>query len=502
MSDASRRERAPASASSDAGGMEAVIGLEIHVQLQTERKLFCPDSTRFGDAPNSNVCPVCLGLPGALPTVNGEAVELAVRAALAFGCTVHETSVFARKNYFYPDLPKGYQISQFERPLATDGRFTVQSEEGEHEVRIRRIHMEEDAGKSLHDRFPRATAVDLNRAGTPLIELVSEPDLRSPEEARGYLQQVKRVIEYLDVSDCNMEEGSLRVDANVSIRPRGVTTLGTKTEVKNMNSFSGVEKALTAEIRRQKEVVAQGGEVEHMTLLWDEVKGEVRPMRTKEESHDYRYFPEPDLPPLVISSDRIEALRLELPELPADRSRRFRVELDLPEYDAEVLTASRALADYFEAVAKATGNAKRASNWVMGPILAMMKEGNLGAEELPVRPEVLVELIELVEEGAVSQNVGKNVLRTMAETGDSAREIVQREGLTQVRDPEQLEGWVDEVLESHPEEVARFGEGEKRLRGFFMGEVMKRSKGKADPGEVARLLALKLEVSPDPRRSS
>ncbi len=488
----SRREGAVGEARM-AEEMEAVIGLEIHVQLRTDQKLFCPDSTRFGDAPNTNVCPVCLGLPGALPTINEEAVDLAVRAAVAFGCDVHETSVFARKNYFYPDLPKGYQISQFERPLATGGSFRVRMDDGESVVRIRRIHMEEDAGKSVHDRFRRATAVDLNRAGTPLIEFVSEPDLTSPAQARAYLQQVKRVIEYLDVSDCNMEEGSLRVDANVSIRPRGSTTLETKTEVKNMNSFSGVEKALTTEIARQMEVTAAGGAVEHMTLLWDEVKGEVRPMRTKEESHDYRYFPEPDLPPLRLGRDRIETLRAELPELPASRADRFVAELGLPDYDAEVLTASRALADYFEAVAAQRGDAKSASNWIMGPVLAAMKDVGLDAGDFPVPAEALADLIDLVEGDTISHNVGKGVLRKMVETGEEAGVIVEREGLVQVRDSDRIEAWVDEVLEGHPDEVARFRGGEKRLQGYFMGEVMKRSRGKADPGEVARLLARKLE---------
>jgi len=477
-----------------AAGFEAVIGLEIHVQLRTSRKLFCGDLTRFGDAPNTHVCPVCLGLPGALPVLNREAVDLAVRTALAFDCTVHGTSVFARKNYFYPDLPKGYQISQFERPLATDGVFRFEVGDGSGEVRVRRIHLEEDAGKSLHDRIPRATAVDLNRAGTPLIELVSEPDLRTPGEARAYLQQVKRVLEYLDVSDCNMEEGSLRVDANVSIRPIGATELGTKTEVKNMNSFSGVEKAIGVEIRRQVDLVSSGGEVAHATLLWDEVRGDVRPMRAKEESHDYRYFPEPDLPPLVVSESWRERVRADLPELPAPRRDRFEAEYGLPRYDAEVLTASRTLADYFEAVAGGAGDPKQASNWIMGPLLGILKEAGVALEEERIPPGALVDLLSRVESGEISQNVGKQVLRTMVETGRSAGDIVEAEGLGQVRDVDLLEGWVDRVLSDHPGEVARYRDGEKRLQGFFMGEVMKASRGKADPGQVARLLARKLST--------
>lgn len=478
----------------DEGGLEAVIGLEIHVQLRTVQKLFCPDSTRFGDAPNTHVCPVCLGLPGALPVLNGEAVDLALRTALAFGCTIHPTSVFARKNYFYPDLPKGYQISQFEQPIATDGLFAVKHGGGVKEVRIRRIHMEEDAGKSLHDRFSRSTAVDLNRTGTPLIELVSEPDLRSPAEVRAYLQQVKQVLEYLDVSDCNMEEGSLRVDANVSVRPAGSAGLGTKTELKNMNSFSGVEKALGVEIERQRGIVAEGGSVEHITLLWDEVRGAVRPMRSKEESHDYRYFPDPDLPPLVVSAERIEAVRAELPEMPVVRRERFVRDLGLPEYDAEVLTSTRELADYFESVAAAVGDPKQASNWVMGPVLALSKDRGTPVDAFPVGAEALAGLVRLVQEGVVSQNVGKDVLVKMVERGESADAIVEAEGLAQIRDASQLEGWVDEVLDLHPDEVARFREGEKRLQGYFMGEVMKASKGKADPAEVARLLGRKLNA--------
>ncbi|MEX1257333.1 MAG: Asp-tRNA(Asn)/Glu-tRNA(Gln) amidotransferase subunit GatB [Gemmatimonadota bacterium] len=477
--------------SAGAGALEAVIGLEVHIQLRTERKLFCGDSTRFGDAPNTNVCPVCLGLPGALPTMNGHAVTLAVRAALAFDCEVHETSVFARKNYFYPDLPKGYQISQFEQPLATTGQFRVRLPDGEKVVRVRRMHMEEDAGKSLHDRVPGGTAVDLNRAGTPLVEMVSEPDLRTPEEARAYLQQVKQILEYLDVSDCNMEEGSLRVDANVSVRPVGSQALGTKTELKNMNSFSGVEKAIAAEVRRQSEIVAGGGRVEHITLLWDDARGEVRPMRSKEESHDYRYFPEPDLPPLVIPVAEIEAARGELPELPHTRRERFGREYALPTYDAEVLTSTRGLADYFEAVARAADDPKQASNWVMGPLLAALKERGIEVGS-SVAPAALAELIALVRDATISQNVGKEVLRKMLDSGRSAKEIVEEEGLAQVRDAGQLEGWVDAVLAAHADEVARFRTGEKKLQGFFMGEVMKSSRGKADPGEVARLLARKL----------
>jgi len=477
----------------DGNEMEAVIGLEIHVQLRTEQKLFCPDLTRFGDPPNTHVCPVCLGLPGALPILNGEAVDLAVRAALAFGCEVHPRSIFARKNYFYPDLPKGYQISQFEEPIATGGSFRIETVEGEREIRIRRIHMEEDAGKSIHDRIEGGTAVDLNRTGTPLIEFVSEPDLRTPEEARSYLQQVKQILEYLEVSDCNMEEGSLRVDANVSIRPRGSEGLGTKTELKNMNSFSGVERALHVEIARQRRVVAAGGRVEHVTLLWDEGRGEVRPMRSKEESHDYRYFPDPDLPPLLVPEARINALRATLPELPAPRRVRFEEQYQLPAYDAGVLTSSRALADAFEEVAAGVGDAKQASNWIMGPLLGLVKELGIEVAELPLPAPRLIELIRLVLGGTISQNIGKTVLREMVIEGRSAQEIVEERGLTQVRDLGQIEEWIDQALLSFPSELERLRGGERKLQGFFMGEVMKRSRGKADPQEVAKLLAQRLQ---------
>ncbi|HUF75588.1 MAG TPA: Asp-tRNA(Asn)/Glu-tRNA(Gln) amidotransferase subunit GatB, partial [Longimicrobiales bacterium] len=354
-----------------AAAWEPVIGLEVHVQLRTERKLFCGDRVVFGDEPNTHVCPVCLGLPGALPATNPEAVALAIRTALALGCTVHGWSIWARKNYFYPDLPKGYQITQLEHPIATDGVVAFEGGSGASEVRIRRAHMEEDAGKSIHDRIRGATAVDLNRTGTPLMEIVTEPDLRSPADVRAFLGTLKQMLEYADVSDCNMEEGSLRVDANVSVRRRGARELGAKTEIKNVNSFSGVEKAIELEIDRQSGILEAGGRVEQETLLWDDHRSRLRAMRSKEDSHDYRYFPDPDLPPLVISAAAIDAARDALPELPASRRERCMVVYDLSAYDAGVLTQSRATADYFESVAEATGEAKSAANWVMGPAQAL-----------------------------------------------------------------------------------------------------------------------------------
>jgi len=472
---------------------EPVIGLEVHVQLATSTKLFCADSAEFGAAPNSHVCPVCLGLPGALPVVNRRAVELGVRAALGLNCTVHEVSRFARKNYFYPDLPKGYQITQFDQPLATGGWLEVEERDGAvQRVRIRRIHLEEDAGKSLHDRLPGRTAIDLNRAGVPLIEIVTEPDLRSPAGARAWLTQLKQVLEYLEVSDCDMEKGSLRVDANVSVRPAGSAELGTKTEVKNMNSFSAVEKALAFEIARQTDLLERGGAVVHETLLWDAARGEARPMRSKEESHDYRYFTDPDLPALVVDRAEIERIRAALPELPAARARRFREQYGLPAYDAGVLTATRELADYYEAVAARAGDAKAASNWVMTEVLGWLNQQQCALPELRVPPEGLADLIRMVAKGTISATMGRRVFARMADTGRSAADIVEAEGLAQVSDEAQLEQWADEVLAAYPAELERYRSGEERLFGFFMGELMKKSRGRADPKRASAILRAKL----------
>ncbi|HEX7118894.1 MAG TPA: Asp-tRNA(Asn)/Glu-tRNA(Gln) amidotransferase subunit GatB [Longimicrobiales bacterium] len=475
---------------------EPVIGLEIHVQLKTATKMFCGNSAEFGAEPNTHVCPVCLGLPGALPVVNRRAVELGVRAALGLNCTIHETSVFARKNYFYPDLPKGYQITQYDRPLATEGWLDApvgdDAQAGTARVRIRRIHLEEDAGKSLHDRFPGETAVDLNRAGVPLIEIVTEPDLATPAHARAFLTRLKQVLEYLEVSDCDMEKGSLRVDANVSVRPAGSDRLGTKTEVKNMNSFANVERALNYEIERQSRLLQAGGAVEHQTLLWDAGRGEARPMRSKEESHDYRYFPEPDLPPLVLDRAEIDAVRDALPELPDAKFRRFHERYGLPAYDAGVLTATREVADYFEAVAEAAGDAKAASNWIMTEVLAWLNQRQCAIAEFPVPASHLAQLIGLVADGTVSSSLGRQVFSRMTETGKPPAVIVEEEGLAQVRDTGQLEAWVEEVIAAHPGEAERFRGGEQKLIGFFMGQVMRRSGGKADPRQATEILRRKL----------
>jgi aspartyl-tRNA(Asn)/glutamyl-tRNA(Gln) amidotransferase subunit B len=462
--------------------LEPIIGLEVHVQLKTRTKLFCGDAAEFGAEPNRNVCAVCLGLPGALPVLNEEAVLLGARAGFGLNCTVHETSIFARKNYFYPDLPKGYQITQFDRPLATNGWLKTHAlDSTEQPVRIRRIHLEEDAGKSLHDRLPRRTAIDLNRAGVPLIEIVTEPDLRSPAQARAFLTQLKQLLQYLEVSDCDMEKGSLRVDANVSLRPQGASSFGTKTEVKNMNSFANVERALEFEIARQTETLAGGGRVTQETLLWDAARGQARPMRSKEESHDYRYLPDPDLPVLELPFERIEQIRAALPELPQAKTLRFVKQYALPVYDAEVLTTERALADYFEELAAATKDAKTASNWVMTDVLAQLKQQGSSISDLAVRPSALAELIGLVSAGTISNTIARQVFARMIESGKNAREIVAAEGLVQVRDTAQLETWAAEVVAAHPAEAARYRAGDQKLLGFFMGQLMKRSQGKADP---------------------
>jgi len=471
-------------------GWETVIGLETHVQLRTASKMFCGCSAAFGAAPNTHICPVCLGLPGALPSPNGEAIKHAVRATLALGCTVHAKSVFARKNYFYPDLPKGYQISQFEEPLATKGSLTfLAPERGLVTATIVRLHVEEDAGKSLHDRFPKATAVDLNRAGVPLIEIVTGPDFRSPQEARAYLQTLKQVLEYIGVSDCDMEKGSLRVDANVSVRRPGDTALGVKTEVKNINSFAYVEKALGVERDRQVALLESGGTVTQQTMLYDAKDNAVRPQRSKEESHDYRYFPEPDLPPLVLTPEFVAEQQSLLPELPASKRERFVAQYGLPQQDAAVLTAGRSVADYYEGVVHAGAEAKAAANWVMGEVLADAKDH---AEALRVPAASLAQLIGLVKGGTLSHQAAKRVFGELANRGGDPRTIAEALGVIQVADSNVVAGWVSEVLAAHTTEVTRYRTGETKLMAFFVGQVMKASKGKADPKLAQRVLEERL----------
>jgi aspartyl-tRNA(Asn)/glutamyl-tRNA(Gln) amidotransferase subunit B len=465
-----------------------VVGLEVHVQLKTVSKAFCGCSTDFGAAPNSNTCPVCLALPGALPVVNEQAVELATRAALALGCTLNETSVFARKNYFYPDLPKGYQISQFDRPLATGGSLEIVVDSVAKKIGITRVHMEEDAGKSLHDRYPGATAIDLNRAGVPLIEIVSEPDMRSSREAGAYLRTLRQVLHYLRVSDVSMEEGSLRVDANVSARRQGDTGLGTKTEVKNMNSFSGVERALDFEFARQCALLERGERIQQQTLLWDSARGEARVSRTKEGSHDYRYFPEPDLLPLVLDKDWLASVKGALPELPSAMRARFAEEYRLTPEELEPILAHPDLAAFYESTARQSGEPKASANWVMGEVLAAVNAAGIPLAQLRVRPTDLAQLITLIRDGRVSHAAGKRIFSLMLETGKPAPQIANDEGLIQVNDDAALEQWIEEVVAEHPEEAKRYFAGERKLQGVLVGFVMKKSAGKADPRRLNQLL--------------
>ncbi len=470
---------------------EAVVGLEVHAQLKTRTKTFCRCSTQFGDEPNSHTCPVCLGLPGALPVLNREAVEMAVRTALAFGCTVHEESIFARKNYFYPDLPKGYQISQFEKPFSSGGSVTARLEDGsEREIRLTRIHMEEDAGKSIHTISASGTAVDLNRCGTPLIEIVSEPDIRTPEEAYGYLTRLRQVLLYLGVCDGNMEEGSLRCDANISVRPVGREEFGTRTEVKNLNSFRGVEKAIGYEMERQISLLESGGKVKQESLLWDAERQSARSMRSKEEATDYRYFPDPDLLPLVLGKQWIEQIRQNLPELPELREKRFGKQYGLPARDAEVLTARKEVADYFESTARlAPGTEpKKVGNWIMAEVMAAMGEHNIGIDEVGVNPEQLAGMFALVEQGTISGKIAKQVFEEMIASGKSADEIVQARGLVQISDEGELKRIVREILAGNQPQVEQYKSGKEQVFGFFVGQVMKATRGKANPQVVNNLL--------------
>ena len=458
-----------------------VIGLEIHVQLRTATKLFCADAATAHAEPNTQVCPVCLGLPGALPVLNEAAVELAVRTALALGCEVHESSTFDRKSYFYPDLPKGYQITQAERPLATAGSFAG--------VRIRRLHLEEDAGRLLHRQVPRRTAIDLNRAGIPLVEIVTEPDLRDPAETRAFLIRLRQLLLYLDVSDCEMENGSLRVDANVSLRE---AVGGARTEIKNLNSFAHVERAVAFEIERQQHVVTAGEEVVPETRHWDEKRERTERMRGKEESRDYRYHPDPDLPAITVEPARLDVIRAEMPELPAAKAARFAAAYDLPRYDIEVLTADPALAQYFEDVA-AGADAKSASNWVMTDVLGWLNRHGSRVDSIPVPAPSLAELIGLVEQGILSRTAAGRVFTEMAETGDPAASVVARLKLSQVSDDDRILEWVLRTAAAFPEEVARYRAGETKVLTFLMGQIMKLSGGTADPRRSSDLLRERLE---------
>ncbi|NWF54526.1 MAG: Asp-tRNA(Asn)/Glu-tRNA(Gln) amidotransferase subunit GatB [Syntrophaceae bacterium] len=474
---------------------EPVIGLEVHAQLLTRSKIFCGCSTLFGAEANTHTCPVCTGLPGSLPVLNQKVVEFTVRAALATHCRIAPHSQFARKNYFYPDLPKGYQISQYELPLATDGYVEVQVDSQKKKIGILRIHMEEDAGKLLHDFSSDRGAssyVDFNRTGVPLIEIVSAPDIQSPEEAAAYLKKLRAVLMFLDICDGNMEEGSFRCDANISLRPKGQKAFGIKTELKNMNSFRNVQKALDYEIRRQTALLDQGDKIIQETRLWDAARGVTASMRGKEEAHDYRYFPDPDLVPLVIAPEWVEKIRADLPELPDRKKERFIHDYGIPEYDAEILTSSKALANYYEECLRTYPRPKIVSNWIMSELLRELKRDEREMEECPVPAGNLGEMLKMIEEGVISGKIAKSVFEEMYQTGRGAQDIVQEKGLVQVTDTSAIERAVDQVLAAHPREVEAYRKGKDKLFGFFVGQVMKATQGKANPAGVNELLKKKL----------
>ncbi len=477
---------------------EAVIGLECHAQLLTNSKLFCSCSTKFGEAPNINTCPVCLGLPGALPVLNRIAVGMAVKAALGLNCRLNVESQWARKNYFYPDLPKGYQISQYDRPLAQHGFIEIFVNGTPKRIGVQRIHMEEDAGKSLHEGFQdsgRNTYLDFNRSGVPLIEIVSEPDIRSSPEAYDYLARLKQILEFLEVCDGNMEEGSLRCDANVSVRRVGEQKLGTRTELKNINSFRFVQKAIDYEISRQIEVLEGGGRVTQETRLWNSSEERTVSMRSKEEAHDYRYFPDPDLPLLTVDAEWIQTMRRSMPELPEARRHRFIKEYALSEYDAGVLTSTRSLADFFEQTAQLSGQAKIGANWIMGDLLRFYKDSNTDLKDLsksPVSPKMLAEMIALVEKGTISGKIAKTVMEEMYKTGKEPQKIIEEQGLVQISDTGEIEKIVDKVIEDHPKSVEQYRAGKTGTLGFFVGQVMKSTGGRANPQTVNDLLRKKL----------
>jgi aspartyl-tRNA(Asn)/glutamyl-tRNA(Gln) amidotransferase subunit B len=475
---------------------EPVIGLEVHVQLLTNTKAFCGCSNQFGAPPNTHVCPVCLGLPGALPVLNERAVEFATLAALALNCQVNERSIFARKNYFYPDLPKGYQISQFDKPLAEHGWIEVPTPNGTKRIGITRLHMEEDAGKSIHDGFPDSatrTYVDLNRCGTPLIEIVSEPDIRTPDEAYEYLTRLKEILLYTAVSDCNMEEGSLRCDANVSVRPRGQEKFGTKAEVKNVNSFRFIRAALEYEIERQVELIEGGGRVVQETRLWNASEGCTYSMRSKEQAHDYRYFPEPDLPPLIVTAERIAEIAKQMPELPEARRARMVAEYEISEQDAQTLTATQAFADQFETAAKAAKSPKRVANLVQGELTSRLKLKGLELEQSPITMKGIALAADLAEEGKLSSKQLKQLFDTAFENGEDFGVVYEREKPQQITDPAAIETMIDEIIAANPKQVEQYRGGKKTVAAFFVGQVMKLSKGQANPALLNELVTKKLD---------
>jgi aspartyl-tRNA(Asn)/glutamyl-tRNA(Gln) amidotransferase subunit B len=472
---------------------EAVIGLEVHAQLLTESKIFCGCSTKFGAAPNTHTCPVCLGMPGVLPVLNRKVVEFTIRLALATNCKIASTSRFARKNYFYPDLPKGYQISQYELPVAQQGWLYIEVNGESKKIGITRIHLEEDAGKLVHDETQPLSYVDFNRTGVPLVEIVSEPDLRTPEEAATFLKKLRDIVRYLDICDGNMEEGSLRCDANISLRPAGSEGLGVKTEVKNMNSFRFVQRALEYEIKRQRAILGQGGTIVQETRLWDSDAGVTHGMRGKEEAHDYRYFPDPDLVPVVVDEEWIEKVRSELPELPDAKKARFIKDYGLPEQDAVVLTGSKELATYFEACAGRFPQPKKVSNWIMVELLRELNKDEREIDQCPVTPEDLAHLLELIDDGIISGKIAKTVFEEMYATGKAPKVIVEEKGLKQVTDEGEIGEVVDNVLAAHPSQVKDYRRGKEKLLGFFVGQVMQQTRGKANPKLVNEILREKLK---------
>jgi aspartyl-tRNA(Asn)/glutamyl-tRNA(Gln) amidotransferase subunit B len=467
---------------------ETVIGLEVHAQMLTDTKIFCNCSTKFGSAPNSHTCPVCLGMPGVLPVLNKKVVEYAMKMALATNCTINPSNSFARKNYFYPDLPKGYQISQYAYPLAEHGYIILEGNGEQRKIGITRIHMEEDAGKLIHDDVNPVSYVDLNRTGVPLIEIVGEPDIRSPEEAAEYLRRLHEILVYLEICDGNMEEGSFRCDANVSIRPKGQKEFGTRTELKNMNSFRNVQRALEYEVKRQQYLVENGEKIIQETRLWDDAQGATNPMRSKEEAHDYRYFPDPDLVPVMVDEAWVSQIRLGMPELPQAKRERFVNEYQIPAYDAGVLTADKALAEYYEEVVKLCGKPKMVSNWVMGDVLKFLNEDKRGIRECPISARSLADMIILIEEGTISGKIAKEVITDMYETGKTPQDIIKEKSLVQITDEGELVKTVTAIIAANPKQLADYRGGKEKLFGFFVGQVMKVTQGKANPQLVNDLL--------------
>lgn len=468
---------------------ETVIGLEVHVELHTKSKIFCGCSTEFGAPPNTHTCPICLGHPGVLPVLNRQAVEYAMKAAMALNCTIADISKFDRKNYFYPDSPKAYQISQYDQPVGENGWIDIEVNGETKRIGITRLHLEEDAGKLTHMAGGYATLADYNRVGTPLVEIVSEPDISSPEEARAYLEKIRSIMQYCEVSDVKMEEGSLRCDANISLRPYGQQEFGTKAELKNMNSFRGVQRGLEYEEYRQAELLNDGEEVVQETRRWDEAQGKTLSMRSKEEAHDYRYFPDPDLVTLHIDQEWKDRVKATIPELPDERKARYTAEYSLPSYDADVITASKAVADLFEESLKHTSDAKAVSNWIMGDLLGYLNSENLELSEVPITGEGLGEMIGLIEKGTISSKIAKTVFKEMLVSGKKPQQIVEEKGLVQISDEGAILGIVEQVVAANPQSVEDYKAGKQKAIGFLVGQVMKESKGKANPGMVNKLLA-------------